>query len=125
MTSVFFLVNFFHFLSIQGSKNGSFWQGMAAGREISVSLLSVPVPCDPAWGRALLTASVGGCWDLQPVGQCQGMCDTEGERSVWGWGLLGDGDKYQPEFPLPSASPAPRYCQQLGVASVPLSPGES
>lgn len=37
----FLLSQFFHFLSIQESKNGSFWQGMAAGREISVPLVCV------------------------------------------------------------------------------------
>lgn len=116
MTSIFFLVNFFHFLSIQESKNGSFWQGMAEGRELSVPLLCVPAPCAPAWGRASLTASAGGCLDLLPVGQCQGTWDGEGE---WEWGQT------PARVPPPSASPAPRHCQQHGVASVPLSPGES
>lgn len=37
----FLLSQFFHFLSIQESKNGSFWQGMAAEREISVPLVCV------------------------------------------------------------------------------------
>lgn len=81
--------------------------------EISVLLLSAPAPCARAW----LTASAGACLNLLPVGQCQGMCDTEEEK--------GNGDKHQPKPPLPRASPAPRPCQQHGVASVPLSPGES
>lgn len=101
MTSIFFLVNFFHFLSIWESKNGSFWQGVTVGREISVPLLCVPAPCDHAWGRALLPASAGGCLSLLPVGQCQGMCDTEGDRGVRGCGLSGGGDKHQsPPFPV-------------------------
>lgn len=67
------------------------------------------------------------CWWLFEPAACWAVPGrVKWQRgSVWGWALLGEGDKHQPESPLASACPAPRHCQQRGVASVPLSPGES
>lgn len=108
MTSVFFLVNFLHFLSTQESKNGKLLAGNGC-KERSLCEISVAVPGDVPYSQP------------GPIGQCQGLCDTEGES---GDGLTQGRVEHQAESPLPSAAPAPRHCQQHGVASVPLSPGE-
>lgn len=113
MTSIFFLVNFFHFLSRERVKIGTFGREQLWG-ERSLCLCTVW----PCLGTCLTPRQ---CWWLFEPAACwavPGHVWYRGDRGVWAWAYLGR-DKQQPESPLPSASPAPRHCQQRGVASVP------
>lgn len=116
MTSIFFLVNFFHFLSRE-SKNWNFWQGTAVGREFSVPLHRVAMPGDMPYPQAVLVAVRACCL----LGSAR-ACVVQRGQGCLGMGLLGKGQTAA-RVPPSQCFPSPQALSAAWCGLCPLSPG--